>query len=148
MLRWSRYFFFSSRRRHTSWPRDWSSDVCSSDLELRAGGDTAGADRYDNLTKVALQKQISYEQEVKDAEPMLASQREVVAKLKDGLAVMKDKLGQLKVKRDQLNARAKTAQAQAQVQQAIGSMNEIGRASCRERVELAVAGGAVNEEER
>src|SRR5437870_9698881 len=27
-------FFFSSRRRHTRWPRDWSSDVCSSDLIL------------------------------------------------------------------------------------------------------------------
>src|SRR5207253_3492807 len=27
-----RLFFFSSRRRHTRWPRDWSSDVCSSDL--------------------------------------------------------------------------------------------------------------------
>src|SRR5439155_7357162 len=27
-----RGFFFSSRRRHTRWPRDWSSDVCSSDL--------------------------------------------------------------------------------------------------------------------
>src|SRR5439155_17446129 len=27
-----RFFFFSSGRRHTSWPRDWSSDVCSSDL--------------------------------------------------------------------------------------------------------------------
>src|SRR5690625_7838049 len=27
-------FFFSSRRRHTRWPRDWSSDVCSSDLGL------------------------------------------------------------------------------------------------------------------
>src|SRR5439155_9246795 len=26
--------FFSSRRRHTRWPRDWSSDVCSSDLQL------------------------------------------------------------------------------------------------------------------
>src|SRR6266581_6308321 len=25
-------FFFSSRRRHTSWTGDWSSDVCSSDL--------------------------------------------------------------------------------------------------------------------
>src|SRR5690625_7926735 len=25
-------FVFSSRRRHTRWPRDWSSDVCSSDL--------------------------------------------------------------------------------------------------------------------
>src|SRR5690625_5670705 len=23
---------YSSRRRHTRWPRDWSSDVCSSDL--------------------------------------------------------------------------------------------------------------------
>src|SRR5439155_15501110 len=27
------FFFFSSRRRHTRWPRDWSSDVCSSDLD-------------------------------------------------------------------------------------------------------------------
>src|SRR5207253_5925276 len=25
-------FFLSTRRRHTRWPRDWSSDVCSSDL--------------------------------------------------------------------------------------------------------------------
>src|SRR5690606_40276419 len=28
------YFFFSSRRRHTRFSRDWSSDVCSSDLCL------------------------------------------------------------------------------------------------------------------
>src|SRR5690606_41034126 len=28
-------FFFSSRRRHTSFSRDWSSDVCSSDLARR-----------------------------------------------------------------------------------------------------------------
>src|SRR5699024_11579438 len=28
----SRYFFVSSRRRHTRSKRDWSSDVCSSDL--------------------------------------------------------------------------------------------------------------------
>src|SRR5690625_7788714 len=27
-------FCFSSRRRHTRWPRDWSSDVCSSDLDV------------------------------------------------------------------------------------------------------------------
>src|SRR5690625_671713 len=36
-------FFFSSRRRHTRWPRDWSSDVCSSDLitsQVRREGDT------------------------------------------------------------------------------------------------------------
>src|SRR6266581_6476662 len=28
------FFFFSSRRRHTRWTGDWSSDVCSSDLDL------------------------------------------------------------------------------------------------------------------
>src|SRR5690606_40892534 len=32
------FFFFSSRRRHTRFSRDWSSDVCSSDL---AGVDEA-----------------------------------------------------------------------------------------------------------
>src|SRR6266581_6981044 len=32
-LLWS-WFFFSSRRRHTRWTGDWSSDVCSSDLRL------------------------------------------------------------------------------------------------------------------
>src|SRR3712207_9595996 len=36
-------FFFSSRRRHTRYWRDWSSDVCSSDLGQRA---QRQADRY------------------------------------------------------------------------------------------------------
>src|SRR3712207_7287924 len=40
MVHWVLFFFFSSRRRHTRYWRDWSSDVCSSDLaamtELRA----------------------------------------------------------------------------------------------------------------
>src|SRR2546422_1451033 len=39
---WKQNFFFSSRRRHTRCSRDWSSDVCSSDLRARvvtlAGG--------------------------------------------------------------------------------------------------------------
>src|SRR5438874_13786226 len=30
------FFFFSSRRRHTRSLRDWSSDVCSSDLQVHA----------------------------------------------------------------------------------------------------------------
>src|SRR2546429_5318569 len=33
----SEHFFFSSRRRHTRCSRDWSSDVCSSDLEHDRG---------------------------------------------------------------------------------------------------------------
>src|SRR5699024_11927609 len=31
-------FFFSSRRRHTRSKRDWSSDVCSSDLQAYGAG--------------------------------------------------------------------------------------------------------------
>src|SRR5438874_6949951 len=34
-------FFFSSRRRHTRSLRDWSSDVCSSDLGRQPGADLA-----------------------------------------------------------------------------------------------------------
>src|SRR5689334_16237717 len=46
--RWWFFFFFSSRRRHTRWNCDWSSDVCSSDLLVKAerladSGDTDGA---------------------------------------------------------------------------------------------------------
>src|SRR5690606_40706967 len=36
-------FFFSSRRRHTRFSRDWSSDVCSSDLDLSDFAPTAVA---------------------------------------------------------------------------------------------------------
>src|SRR2546430_5906684 len=32
------FFFFSSRRRHTRFDCDWSSDVCSSDLQARMVG--------------------------------------------------------------------------------------------------------------
>src|SRR5690349_20334759 len=35
MIRFLFFFFFSSRRRHTRSLRDWSSDVCSSDLPVR-----------------------------------------------------------------------------------------------------------------
>src|SRR5260370_24947537 len=36
------YFFFSSRRRHTRFKCDWSSDVCSSDLVGVVGADGDG----------------------------------------------------------------------------------------------------------
>src|SRR5207253_8692728 len=50
-------FFFSSRRRHTRWPRDWSSDVCSSDLgPVDWRGDpehrTAGRARFDRASHI------------------------------------------------------------------------------------------------
>src|SRR5690606_37677699 len=39
-------FFFSSRRRHTRFSRDWSSDVCSSDLLLDLDGRRANFLRH------------------------------------------------------------------------------------------------------
>src|SRR5207302_3243364 len=38
------FFFFSSRRRHTRFSRDWSSDVCSSDLTRRLWAGRPGTD--------------------------------------------------------------------------------------------------------
>jgi len=90
---------------------------------LRAQGNTADADKFDNLAKVALSKMIGFESEAKDAEPMIASQNEVVEKLKAGLAGMKEKLTDLRRRRDTLVARAKSAEAQSKVQSAVGSIN-------------------------
>src|SRR5579883_3586029 len=42
----AKLFFFSSRRRHTSFSRDWSSDVCSSDLR---GGTVVTCDDHDRV---------------------------------------------------------------------------------------------------
>src|SRR5204863_3824664 len=45
------FFFFSSRRRHTRSLRDWSSDVCSSDLESQTNIERS-AGRLDDATEI------------------------------------------------------------------------------------------------
>lgn len=118
--------------------QEWGSKALAASQRAdssRAQGDTAAADRYDNLARVALQKQIGFETEVKQSEPILRSQNEVAEKLKQGLAIMKDKLGDLKTRRDQLVARAKSADAQAKVQQAVGSINVLDPTSELSRFE-------------
>ena len=106
--------------------QEWGSKAAAASSRadaLRAQGNTTDADKFDNLAKVALGKQISFEQEAKDAEPMIASQNEVVDKLKAGLSGMKDKLSDLKRRRDTLVARAKSAEAQSKVQGAVASIS-------------------------
>ncbi|WP_024760844.1 PspA/IM30 family protein [Streptomyces exfoliatus] len=87
--------------------------------ELRAGGQAAEADRFDNLAKVALGRQLQSEKEARTAEPTIASQTEVVDKLRTGLDQMKAKLGELRAKRDELVARARSAQAQNTMMDAV-----------------------------
>lgn len=91
--------------------------------EFRSGGDSPNADKFDNLAKVALGKQIAAEGEMKAAKPNIDAQREVVEKLKGGLTSMQQKLEEMKGKRNELVARAKTANAQSQVQDAIKSID-------------------------
>src|SRR5690348_9909940 len=43
------WLFFSSRRRHTRWTGDWSSDVCSSDLVSENGLDDPDQQFYENF---------------------------------------------------------------------------------------------------
>src|SRR5207249_9169618 len=48
------FFFFSSGRRHTRSKRDWSSDVCSSDLTAKALADAFRAFDADSEASVAV----------------------------------------------------------------------------------------------
>jgi len=91
--------------------------------EFRTAGKALDADKFDNLAKVALQRQLSSENEAKQAEPTIASQEEVVEKLKSGLTQMKGKLTELQNKRNELVARQKTAQAQSAVNDAVKSID-------------------------
>lgn len=115
--------------------------------ELRAAGDAANADKFDNLAKVALGKQVASENEAKAVEPTIASQTQVVEQLKKGLEGMRAKLNELTSKRDELVARAKAAQAQRQVQDAVKSIDimdptsELGRFEDKIRREEAIVIG-------
>ncbi len=105
---------------------DWGNKALAASAkadELRAAGNAVDADRFDNLARIAITKQVAAENEARAAEPMIAAQNEVVAKLKDGLVQMRSKLDDLRNKRDELVARAKTAEAQGKVQKAISSIN-------------------------
>ena len=106
--------------------------------EFRAAGDTANADKFDNLAKIALGKQMQAEREAKAAEPQIASQTQVVEQLKDGLTKMRAKLDELKSKRDELNARQKTAAAQSQVNDALKAFDVMDPTSEVSRFEETV----------
>ncbi|WP_156759821.1 PspA/IM30 family protein [Microbacterium karelineae] len=115
--------------------------------ELRAAGDAAGADKFDSLAKIALQRQVQTENEVKAVAPQIQQQQVVVDKLKDGLNGMKLKLEQLKSKRNELVSRAKVADAQNKVHDAVKSVDvmdptsELGRFEEKVRRQEALAQG-------
>jgi phage shock protein A len=105
------------------------------------------ADRFDELAKIALRKQISFEQQVATFETQITQQQELTDKLKDGLEKIRRKREELVQRRDELVSRAKMAEAQTRVQEAVRSVSvldptsELGRFEERVRQQEARARG-------
>lgn len=120
---------------------DWGQKAAAASAraeQLRAAGNALDADKFDNLAKLAIGKQLTAEREAADAEPLIASQSDVVLRLKAGLVAMKDKLGDLKTRRNALVARHKTAEAQTRVQGALSTINVLDPTSEISRFEETV----------
>jgi phage shock protein A len=114
--------------------------------ELRSGGGT-DADRFDELAKIAIRRQMSFENQVATFETQVTQQRELTDKLKDGLNKLRTKREELVQKRDELVSRSKVAAAQRQVQDAVRDVSvmdptsELRRFEERVRREEAMARG-------
>ena len=87
--------------------------------ELRASGSTTEANRFDDLAKIALRRQIGFEEQVRTFSTQIAQQTDFTDKLKDGLNKLRLRREELVQKRDELVSRAKMARAQIQVQDAV-----------------------------
>src|SRR5690625_1320713 len=73
--------FYPSRRLQTSWPGDWSSDVCSPDLVVLGGGDTAMDCNRTAIRQGASSVTCAYR---RDEENMPGSAREVANAKEEG----------------------------------------------------------------
>jgi phage shock protein A len=115
--------------------------------ELRGAGNTTEAERFDQLARIALRRQLSFEEQVRTFEPQVATQQELVDKLTGGLETMRSKREELVSKRDELIARARMARAQSQVQTSVKEVSildptsELRRFEDRVRREEAMARG-------
>ncbi len=115
--------------------------------EMRTAGNTGEADRFEELAKIALRRQISFENQVKTFESQIQQQTDLTDQLKDGLNKMRVKREELVQKRDELVSRAKMATAQRQVQEAVRDVSvmdptsELNRFEERVRREEAMARG-------
>jgi phage shock protein A len=106
--------------------------------ELRGAGNTAEADRFDELARIAIRRQVSYESQTATLDTQVAAQTELADKLKDGLNKLRVKREELVQKRDELVARAKMAQAQSTVQETLQSVSVLDPTSELSRFEEKV----------
>lgn len=129
---------------------EWGSKAAAASRkaeEMRAEGKADEAERFDELAKIALRRQISFESQISTFKQQIEQQTALTAQLKDGLNKLRVKREDLVRKRDELVSRAKMAQAQTQVQQAVRNVSvmdptsELSRFEERIRRQEAMARG-------
>lgn len=115
--------------------------------ELRGQGKAPEADKFDNLAKIALRRQIGFEESTRSMATQIEQQAVLAEKLKDGLNKMREKREELVQRRNEMVSRAKMADAQIQVQQAVKEVSildptsELSRFEERIRRQEALARG-------
>src|SRR5690625_7354052 len=153
---------FSSRRRHTRWPRDWSSDVCSSDLYENLGviwydahGDinTTETSPSGNIHGMPLAVSLGYGHEkltnILFEQPKIKPENVVLIGIRDLDEGEKERLRKLNIKVYTMHEIDRLGMPQV-IEEVISYIKartdgvhlsfEIGRASCRERVEIEEGG--------
>jgi len=129
---------------------EWGSKAAAASRkaeELRAADKSDEAARFDDLARVALRRQLSFESQLTTFKTQIAQQTTLTDQLKDGLNKLRLRREELVQKRDELVSRAKMAQAQMQVQQAVKSVSvmdptsELNRFEERIRRQEAMARG-------
>jgi phage shock protein A len=114
--------------------------------ELRQQGN-ADASKFDELARVAIRRQLSFEQQIQTFDGQITQQRDLTDQLKSGLNKLRAKREELVQKRDELVSRSKMATAQRQVQEAVREVSvmdptsELTRFEERIRREEAMARG-------
>ena len=130
--------------------REWGDKALAASRkadELRSSAQAGEAERFDNLARIALRRQLSYEQQTRTLQEQVSQQRELADKLKDGLEKLRFKREELVRKRDELVSRARMARAQTTVHRQLASVSvmdpasELGRFEERVRREEAMARG-------
>lgn len=135
-----------AQRAHAEWGGKAAAASRKAD-EMRTEGNSAEADRFDDLAKIALRRQLSFESQLSNFQGQIEQQTSLTNQLKDGLNKLRVKREELVQKRDELVARAKMAQAQMQVQTAVKNVSvmdptsELSRFEERIRRQEAMARG-------
>ena len=114
---------------------------------LRLESKASEADKFDELARVAIRRQVGFENQMNTYSGQISQQTDLTEKLKTGLNRIRSKREELVQKRDELVSRAKLAKAQRQVQDAVRNVSvmdpnsELSRFEERIRREEAMARG-------